>query len=159
MDLLKKLFPFSFAAKDVNGLVVAIVVYFLLGLACAIVSALLFLILPFLWFLIPILSGAVGLYFIIGIVLTVLTYFNLLTEDGRFQKPAPTANTTVPAAPPAPAADPAAPVAPVAPVAPAAEPAPAADPAPEAPAFKFCTNCGTKLAADAKFCAGCGTKQ
>jgi hypothetical protein len=39
----------------------------------------------------------------------------------------------------------------------AAAPAPAAQP--PAKDFKFCTNCGAKIAANAKFCTSCGAKQ
>lgn len=42
-----------------------------------------------------------------------------------------------------------------------AQPVAAANPAPPAATagIKFCTNCGTKLNADAKFCTGCGSQQ
>ena len=78
MDMLKKLFPYSFGAKDVSGLVIKIVVYLVVGLIVSLVCKLVSLI-PFVG---PIFAWLVGsvvdLYVLVGIVLTVLDYLKVL---------------------------------------------------------------------------------
>ena len=79
MDLLKTLFPFSFKAKDVTSLVIAIVIYVLFGAVCGLVIGFLSEI-PVLGIIFSLLGSVLGLYGLIGIVLAVLTYFNLIKE-------------------------------------------------------------------------------
>ena len=87
MDLLKKIFPFSFNAKDVTALVIAIVLYLVGGTLIDLVLALVFGLLsgiPLIGILFGILGWvvgtAVGAYCLVGLVLAVLTYFNLIKE-------------------------------------------------------------------------------
>lgn len=71
MDTLKKLFPLSFREKKgIGGLVVNI----LLHLLADFVAGIIIVILPIL----GILGGLIGLYFTVGIVLSVLDYLKVL---------------------------------------------------------------------------------
>ncbi len=79
MDLLKMLFPFSFKSKDVTSLVIAIVIYVLFGAVCGLVIGFLSSI-PVLGIIFSLVGSVLGLYGLIGIVLAVLTYFNLIKE-------------------------------------------------------------------------------
>lgn len=79
MNLLKALFPFSFKAKDTVNLVIAIVVYVLFGAVCGLVIGLLSKI-PLLGIVFSLLGSIIGLYGLIGIILTILVYFNLIKE-------------------------------------------------------------------------------
>ena len=78
MDLLKAIFPFSFGAKkDVVALVVNILIYLVAGAVVGVVLGLLGRI-PVLGLLFRLLSGLVGLYCLVGIVLSVLDFMNVL---------------------------------------------------------------------------------
>ena len=71
MDTLKKLFPLSFREKKgIGGLIVNI----LLHLLADFVAGIIIVILPIL----GILGGLIGLYFTVGIVLSVLDYLKVL---------------------------------------------------------------------------------
>lgn len=75
MDQLKPLFPFSFSGKTVRDLVVAIIVYLIIGVVAGVVC----------WIIgiIPLIGGLVawilrvlsGLYVVAGMALSVLHYF------------------------------------------------------------------------------------
>jgi len=85
MDTLKKIFPLSFGASDVAGLVIKIIIYIvvaaiggiIIGLAAAVLA-----LIPFIGGILAWLVGSigslVGLYSLIGIVLTCLDYFKIL---------------------------------------------------------------------------------
>ena len=77
MDLLKSIFPFSFKAKDTVSLVVAIVIYVLFGAVCGAVIGFLAKI-PVLGIIFSLLGTVLGLYGLIGLILAVLVYFNLV---------------------------------------------------------------------------------
>lgn len=71
MDTLKKLFPLSFKAKNgIGGLIVNILIH----IAFDIVAGLIIGLLPIL----SILGGLVGLYFTVGIVLSILDYLKII---------------------------------------------------------------------------------
>ena len=71
MDTLKKLFPLSFREKKgIGGLVVNILIHLLADFVAGIIIV----ILPIL----GILGGLIGLYFTVGIVLSVLDYLKVL---------------------------------------------------------------------------------
>lgn len=71
MDTLKKLFPLSFREKKgIGGLVVNILIHLLADLVAGLIIGLL----PIL----GILGGLIGLYFTVGIVLSVLDYLKVL---------------------------------------------------------------------------------
>ena len=85
MDTLKKIFPLSFGASDVAGLVIKIIIYIVvaaiggivIGLAAA-VLALIPVVGGILAWLVGSIGSLVGLYSLIGIVLTCLDYFKIL---------------------------------------------------------------------------------
>ena len=71
MEILKKLFPLSFKEKNgLGGLIVNILIHILADVVAGIIIA----ILPIL----GILGGLIGLYFTVGIVLSILDYLKVL---------------------------------------------------------------------------------
>jgi hypothetical protein len=71
MDTLKKLFPLSFKAKNsIGALIVNILIHVLADAVAGIIIALL----PIL----GILGGLIGLYFTVGIVLSILDYLKII---------------------------------------------------------------------------------
>ena len=79
MDMLKKIFPFSFGVKDITALVVSLVIYIVGGAVIGLVFGLLAKI-PLVGILFSIIGWLVGVYCLIGIILAVLEYFNLIKE-------------------------------------------------------------------------------
>ena len=79
MDMLKKIFPFSFNVKekDVTSLIVSILIYIAVMIVSGIVMALLSLI-PIVNLLTGIAGWVVELYAVGGIVISVLNFFNIL---------------------------------------------------------------------------------
>ena len=79
MDMLKKIFPFSFNVKekDVTSLIVSILIYIAVMIVSGIVMALLSLI-PIVSLLTGIAGWVVELYAVGGIVISVLNFFNIL---------------------------------------------------------------------------------
>jgi hypothetical protein len=81
MDILKKVFPFSFNTKDVASLVIKIVVYVVVSAVLGIVGAVLSWIPLIGWvfgMIFGLIGGLVGLYCLIGIVLAILDFCNIL---------------------------------------------------------------------------------
>lgn len=82
MDMLKKFFPFSFRvkSKDVNDLVVSLIIYIVAGFVAGLIFGLVGTILSVikLGFLAGILGSVVGLYCFVGIVLAVLKFLDVL---------------------------------------------------------------------------------
>lgn len=71
MDILKKLFPLSFKEKNgVGGLIVNIIIHLVADLVAGLIIGLI----PIL----GLLGGLIGLYFTVGIVLSVLDYLKIL---------------------------------------------------------------------------------
>ena len=78
MELLKKLFPFSFVEKtDVAALVTNNLVYIVVGFVVGLVIGLLDFI-PVLGMLLSIVGKVVELYLAVGLVLSVLDFFKVL---------------------------------------------------------------------------------
>ena len=71
MELLQKIFPFSFGAKDIAGLIIKILVYIVASTVLGFVVG-----------LIPLIGGLIGsligLYSTVGIVMAVLDYLKIL---------------------------------------------------------------------------------
>lgn len=86
METLKKIFPYSFKEKaDVAALVINILIHIGVSVAVSIVITILNLILGFIPLigavavtLLGLLGSVVGLYLLIGIILTCLDYFKVL---------------------------------------------------------------------------------
>lgn len=79
MDTIKKLFPFSFRATDAKETVIAVVLYLIADLVCGIVIGVLGKI-PVLGVVFSIIGWLAGLYFLIGIVLTILAFLGVLKD-------------------------------------------------------------------------------
>ena len=80
MDLLKKIFPFSFGEKkDVASLVITVIIHVA---AAVIIGLLLSIRIPIfgISFIISITGAAVDFYLTIGVVLTFLHYFKVLKD-------------------------------------------------------------------------------
>ncbi len=82
MDLLKKVFPFSFKANDVASLVVTIIIYLVVGLVIGFALGLVGWIIPL--GLIDMVLGLIGsiveLYILAGIVIAVLVFTKVLKD-------------------------------------------------------------------------------
>lgn len=82
MDLLKKVFPFSFKANDVASLVVTIIIYLVAGLVIGFALGLVGWIIPL--GLIDMVLGLIGsiveLYILAGIVIAVLVFTKVLKD-------------------------------------------------------------------------------
>lgn len=79
MDILQKVFPFSFKVKekDVTSLIVSIIINILVAAVGGLVLGLLGGI-PIIGFLFSFVGGLMDLYAVVGIVLAVLIFLNIL---------------------------------------------------------------------------------
>ena len=78
MEMLKKIFPYAFAAKkDVTALVINILVHIVVGFVIGLVIGLLDCI-PFVGLLLDIVGKIVELYLLVSLVLSLLDYFKVL---------------------------------------------------------------------------------
>lgn len=88
MDILKKIFPMSWVkAKDSNALVKGIILYIIgavIAAAVVVISTTILTIIPIvgpiLAWVIGTLGGFIGLYTLIGIILLLLSYFEVLKD-------------------------------------------------------------------------------
>lgn len=77
MDFLKKYFPFSFKATDVAALIIAIVVYVVIGLLAGFVIGLINIV-PLVNIVCKLLGALVELYVLVGIVTSILVFCKVL---------------------------------------------------------------------------------
>ncbi|MBR6796617.1 MAG: hypothetical protein IKM53_04620 [Clostridia bacterium] len=77
MDILKKIFPFSFKAKELVPFIITIVIYLVIDLVCGFAIGLLSHI-PVVNILTGILGTLLGLYGLIGIVLSILVFLKVV---------------------------------------------------------------------------------
>ena len=77
MDLLRKIFPYSFRANDVAGLIVTILVYIVAYVVCGFAIGLLSG-LPLIGIVIGLVGSLLGIYFFAGIVIAVLHFLKVL---------------------------------------------------------------------------------
>lgn len=77
MDMIRKVFPFSFGAKEVKELVIKILIYLVVGAVLGWVIGL-FAKIPVLGLIFSLAGTVVGLYCFVGIVLAVLDYMKVL---------------------------------------------------------------------------------
>ncbi len=77
MDMLKKFFPNAFKATELKSFVMALVVYVLVDIVCGFVIGLLAKI-PLLGIIFSILGSVVGLYALIGIILSILVFVKVV---------------------------------------------------------------------------------
>lgn len=77
MDILKKLFPTAFTANDVKPLIISLIIYVLIDIVCGFVIGLLAKI-PILGIIFSLLGSIVGLYALVGIVLSILVFLKVV---------------------------------------------------------------------------------
>ena len=77
MDMLKKVFPFSFGIKDLSDLIVKLILMVAAGIVISWIVGVVNLI-PIVNILTGLVGGLAGLYVLASIVLAVLDYFKIL---------------------------------------------------------------------------------
>ena len=77
MDILKKAYPHAFKANELKDFIVALIIYVLIDAVCGAVIGLLAQI-PLIGLVFSILGSLIGLYALIGIVLSVLVFAKVL---------------------------------------------------------------------------------
>ncbi len=77
MDQLKKIFPSAFKATDLTPFIIALVIYVLIDVICGFVIGLLAK-LPIIGIVFSLLGAVVGLYALIGVVLSILVFVKVL---------------------------------------------------------------------------------
>lgn len=78
MDMLKKYFPKSFGINDVAKLIIAIIIYVVIDIVAGAIIAIAGAILPILGTIFGLIGSLVGLYTLVGIILAVLDFFNVI---------------------------------------------------------------------------------
>jgi len=77
MDVLKKVFPFSFKSNDLTGFIVALIFYVIICGICGAIIGFLTKI-PLLGIIFSILGSVLGIYGLIGIILSVLVFVKVI---------------------------------------------------------------------------------
>ena len=77
MDILKKYLPHAFKVKDVNSLIVALLIYIVIDIVCGFVIGLLAK-LPIIGIVFGLGGSLVGLYALLGIVLSILVFLKIV---------------------------------------------------------------------------------
>ncbi len=77
MDIIKKIFPHAFKAKELVPFVVCLVIYALIDVVCGVVIGLLAK-LPIIGIIFSAVGALVGIYAFIGIVLTILVFVKVI---------------------------------------------------------------------------------
>jgi len=77
MDNLKKFFPFSFKSTEQTNFIIALVIYVLVDVVCGCIIGFLSGI-PVVGILFSILGAVIGLYALVGIILSVLVFAKVL---------------------------------------------------------------------------------
>lgn len=77
MDILKKVFPTAFKATDVKPLIISLIIYVLIDIVCGFVIGLLAKI-PILGIIFSLLGSIVGLYALVGVVLSILVFVKVI---------------------------------------------------------------------------------
>ena len=77
MDILKKILPNAFKANDLKAFITALVIYVLIDVVCGFVIGLLAK-LPIIGIIFSIVGAVVGLYTLVGIVLSILVFVKVI---------------------------------------------------------------------------------
>ncbi|MBQ8359943.1 MAG: hypothetical protein IJ030_00630 [Oscillospiraceae bacterium] len=77
MDILKKYFPHAFKATELTAFIITLIIYVLIDVVCGFVIGLLAKI-PVLGIIFGLLGSLVGLYALVGIVLSILVFVKVL---------------------------------------------------------------------------------
>ncbi len=77
MDILKKYFPFAFKSTELKPFIISLVIYVLIDIVCGLVLGLLSAI-PIIGIIFSLLGTVIGLYALVGIVLSILVFVKVL---------------------------------------------------------------------------------
>lgn len=77
MDILKKYFPHAFKATELTAFIITLIIYILIDVVCGFVIGLLAKI-PVLGIIFGLLGSLVGLYALVGIILSILVFVKVL---------------------------------------------------------------------------------
>lgn len=77
MDALKKFFPHAFKATELKAFIIALVIYVLIDIVCGAVIGLLAKI-PLIGIIFSLLGSLIGLYALVGIVLSILVFVKVI---------------------------------------------------------------------------------
>ena len=77
MDTVKKFFPHAFKATELKAFIIALVIYVLIDVVCGFVIGLLAR-LPLIGIIFSLLGTVIGLYALIGIILSVLVFVKVV---------------------------------------------------------------------------------
>jgi len=77
MDFLKKFFPNAFKATELKAFIIALVIYVLIDIVCGAVIGILAKI-PLIGIIFSLLGTVVGLYALVGIVLSILVFAKVI---------------------------------------------------------------------------------
>ena len=76
MDALKKIFPLSFKAAELNPFIVSLIIYVVVDIVCGFIIGILAKI-PLIGFLFGLVGSLIGLYALVGIILSILVYLKV----------------------------------------------------------------------------------
>ncbi len=77
MDMLKKVFPIAFKAKELKDFITALVIFVLVDVVCGVVIGLLASI-PVIGIIFSLIGSIIGLYALVGIVLSILVFVKVI---------------------------------------------------------------------------------
>lgn len=77
METIKKIFPHAFNAVELKPLIFSLVIYVLIDVVCGFIIGILAKI-PLLGIVFSIIGTAIGLYALIGIILSILVFLNVI---------------------------------------------------------------------------------
>ncbi len=77
MELLKKYFPFAFKATELTPFIISLVIYALIDVVCGVIIGLLAK-LPIIGIVFSLLGAVIGLYALVGIVLSILVFVKVV---------------------------------------------------------------------------------
>ena len=77
MDILKKYFPHAFKATELTAFIITLIIYILIDVVCGFVIGLLAK-LPIVGIVFTLVGSLVGLYALVGIVLSILVFTKIL---------------------------------------------------------------------------------
>ena len=77
MDMLKKFFPHAFKATELKAFIISLIIYVLIDIVCGVVIGLLAQI-PLIGVIFSLLGSIVGLYALVGIVLSILVFVKVV---------------------------------------------------------------------------------
>ena len=77
MDILKKVFPHAFKATELTAFIITLIIYSLVDIVCGFVIGLLVK-LPIIGIIFTLVGSLVGLYALVGIVLSILVFVKVL---------------------------------------------------------------------------------